>query len=72
MAKKTITICFKESETDLYDFIKAKRNYSAFMKDLIEVAMKGQTTGFAPPIIQVNEVFKEEKKEEEVMAYDDF
>lgn len=59
--KKTITVCFKESEKDLYDFIKSKRNYSVFMKDLIEAAMKGKTFGFNSDVIIDDYSFKEEK-----------
>jgi len=39
MAKK-IPISFAEDEIDLYKYVKSKRNYSAYIKDLIEEDMK--------------------------------
>lgn len=72
MAKRTITICFKENEVELYNFIKSKRNYSVFLKDIIELAMQGQVRGLVPPVIPDKEEFTDEEKEKPTMAYDDF
>lgn len=39
MAKR-IQISFAEDEKDIYDYLKTKRNYSVYVKDLIEKEMK--------------------------------
>lgn len=69
--KLSITITFKKGEEDLYDFIKAKRNYSAFLKDLIQAKLDNLiiTTERTNYIAVKNEV---EKEVEETKAYDDF
>lgn len=37
-----IPISFKEKEKAIYDFIKSKRNYSDYIKDLVEADMKNK------------------------------
>lgn len=37
-----VPLSFKDSEKDLYDFLKKHRNVSAYLKDLIEADMKKQ------------------------------
>lgn len=49
----TITISFKDTEIDLYNYIKSKRGYSNFLKDLIERA-KDEEEGLKPS----NEIIK--------------
>lgn len=40
--KHRITISFKESELELFLHVKAKRNFSDYVKDLIEEDMRKQ------------------------------
>ena len=35
-----IPVSFKKSEKDIYDYILTKRNYSVYIKDLVEADMK--------------------------------
>lgn len=35
-----IPISFRENEVHIYNYIKSKRNYSAYIKDLVEEDMK--------------------------------
>ncbi len=35
-----IPISFKENEKEIYDWIKSKRNFSVYIKDLVEEDMK--------------------------------
>ena len=41
--KHRITISFKESELELFLHVKAKRNFSDYVKDLIEEDMRKQS-----------------------------
>lgn len=38
-----IPISFKKNEKHIYDYIKSKRNYSDYIKDLVEEDMKKNT-----------------------------
>lgn len=35
-----IPVSFKKNEKDIYDYILTKRNYSVYIKDLVEADMK--------------------------------
>lgn len=35
-----IPVSFKEEEIDIYKYIKSKRNFSVYIKDLVEADMK--------------------------------
>ena len=43
ITKHRITISFKESELELFLHVKAKRNFSDYVKDLIEEDMRKET-----------------------------
>lgn len=58
-----IPISFKRNEIELYEWVMSKRNYSAYIKDLIDADMNG-TTAIKKEIKKAPEPIEEKKTNE--------